>query len=75
MQKRSWKLVVGGRLNSGMGGQKGRVGHQGPRMDGRPKSSGRPGGSGSLHKNWRPGGVGVPRRVNGRPKSKGGWEE
>lgn len=29
MQKRSWKLVVGGRLNSGMGGQKGRAGHQG----------------------------------------------
>lgn len=29
MQKRGWRLEVGRTLNSGMGGQKGRVGHQG----------------------------------------------
>lgn len=47
---------------------------RGPKMGGRPKNSGRPGGSGSLQKNWTSGGVGVPRRVNGRGnREKAGW--
>lgn len=45
-QNKGWRLVVGGRLNSEVRGQKRRVGGQEAKRGGRPKNRQRPRGSG-----------------------------